>query len=212
MTETSCACHGDTKRAERDPAYRTALMIVVALNLGFGVIELIGGFLASSQALKADSLDFLGDGSISLLGLLALAWTARARARVALSQGTFLGLLGLGVIGFAIWRAFHASLPEAGLMGGIGAVALVINVASALILSRFREGDANVRAIWLFSRNDAIANVAVIIAAGLVAWTGRGWPDLAVAAVIALLFLHSAYAIVGDAWGELRNQRGEAVA
>ncbi len=141
MTESSCACHGNTKRAERDPVYRTALMIVVALNLGFGVIELVGRFLASSQALKADSLDFLGDGSISLLGLLALAWGARARARVALSQGIFLGVLGVGVLGFAIWRAFHADLPQAALMGGIGAVALVINVASALILSRFRNGE-----------------------------------------------------------------------
>lgn len=212
MTESSCACHGDTKRAGRDSPYRTALIIIVALNLGFGAVELVGGFLASSQALKADSLDFLGDGSISLLGLLALAWTARSRARVALSQGVFLGLLGLGVIGFAIWRAFHANLPEAGLMGGIGTVALVINFVSALILSRFRDGDANVRAIWLFSRNDAIANVAVILAAGLVAWTGRPWPDLAVAGVIALLFLHSAYAIVRDALSELHDHRGEVVA
>ena len=92
-------------------------------------------------------------------------------------------------------------------MGGIGVVALGVNVNAALLLSRFREGDANVRAIWLFSRNDALANVAVIGAAGLVAWTGRAWPDLAVAAVIALLFLHSAYAIAGDARRELKSAR-----
>lgn len=199
----ACACQGDQNRTRHDPEYRRALTIVVALNLGFGLCELFGGFLANSQALKADSLDFLGDGSISLAGLLALAWTARARSRVALAQGLFLGALGVGVIGFGIWRAFHATLPEATLMGGIGVVALGINVAAALILSRFRDGDANVRAIWLFSRNDALANVAVIVAAGLVAWTGRGWPDLAVAGVIALLFLHSAYEIVSDARREL---------
>ncbi|GGB38006.1 hypothetical protein GCM10011380_29250 [Sphingomonas metalli] len=201
--EASCACTGSPARAQHDPAYRHALLMVVVLNLGFGVAELIGGFLADSQALKADSLDFLGDGSISLLGLLALAWSARARARVALSQGLFLGALGVGVIGFAIWRALNATAPDAELMGAIGVVALAINVGSALLLARFREGDANVRAIWLFSRNDALANVAVIAAAGLVAWTGKAWPDLAVAGVIALLFLHSAYEIVTGARREL---------
>jgi len=199
----SCGCHGDQKLAAVDPGYRRALAIVVALNLGFGLIEIAGGFIADSQALKADSLDFLGDGSISLLGLLALHWTARGRARVALSQGVFLGLLGLGVIGLATWRAFHATLPEAELMGAIGIAAFAINVGSALLLLRHRDGDANVRAIWLFSRNDAVANVAVIFAALLVGATGQAWPDLAVAGVIALLFLHSAYEIVSGAWREL---------
>lgn len=208
MTESAsdpCACHGDEKRAQHDPAYRRVLTIVVALNLGFGLCELVGGFLADSQALKADSLDFLGDGSISLIGLLALAWSARARAQVALTQGLFLGALGLGVIAFAIWRALNATVPEAELMGGIGIVALTVNVAAALLLARFREGDANVKAIWLFSRNDAIANIAVIVAAALVGWTGRAWPDLTVAGVIALLFLHSAYEIVRNARAELRS-------
>jgi cation diffusion facilitator family transporter len=200
-----CGCTGDTQRAERDPRYRRALWLVVVLNLGFGVIEAVGGFVANSQALKADSLDFLGDGSITLVGLLALAWSARARARVALIQGLFLAVLGFGVIGFAAWRALHAVPPEADLMGGIGVAALLVNVAAALVLSRFRAGDANVRAIWLFSRNDALANVAVIAAAGLVAWTGSAWPDIAVAAVIALLFLHSAQEIITGARSELRE-------
>lgn len=202
-TAESCGCHGEPARAQHDPGYRRALLTVVLLNLGFGLVELAGGFLADSQALKADSLDFLGDGSITLLGLLALAWAPRARARIALTQGVFLGLLGLGVIAFAIWRALNATAPDAELMGAIGVVVLVVNVGSALLLARFREGDANVRAIWLFSRNDALANVAVIAAAGLVAWTGRAWPDLAVAGVIALLFLHSAYEIVTNARREL---------
>jgi len=199
----SCGCAGEPTRAQHDPAYRRVLLTVVALNLGFGLIELVGGFEADSQALKADSLDFLGDGSISLLGLLALAWSADARARVALSQGLFLGTLGIGVIVFAIWRAVHTTAPDAKLMGAIGVVALAINLGSALLLSRFREGDANVRAIWLFSRNDALANLSVIVAAGLVAWTGSAWPDLAVAGVIALLFLHSAYEIITGARREL---------
>ena len=201
---SSCGCTGDTKRAERDPAYRRALWIVVLLNLGFGLIEIVGGFLADSQALKADALDFIGDGSISLLGLIALGWTAPARSQIALAQGIFLATLGVGVIALALWRAMNAVAPEAELMGAIGIVALIVNVTAALVLARFRTGDANVTAIWLFSRNDAIANVAVVVAAALVGWTGAAWPDLAVAGVIALLFLHSAYEIVRNARRELR--------
>ena len=201
--EAVCGCTGDSERAERDPAYRRALWIVVLLNLGFGACEIVGGFIADSQALKADSLDFLGDGTITLVGLIALGWSAAARARIAFVQGLFLLVLGLCVIGVALWRALTAAAPEAELMGAIGIVALIVNITAALVLSRFREGDANVHAIWLFSRNDALANVAVIVAAARVAWTGKAWPDLAVAAVIAILFLHSAYEILRGARAEL---------
>lgn len=96
---SDCGCEADTERAGTDPAYRRALWIVVILNVGFGVLELAGGFIAGSQALKADSLDFIGDGSITLFGLIALGWAAVARSRVALVQGLFLASLGLGVIG-----------------------------------------------------------------------------------------------------------------
>ena len=208
MSETNssdCGCTGDSKRAEKDPGYARALWIVVILNLGFGVCEMLGGFIANSQALKADALDFIGDGSITLIGLLALGWTADARARIALTQGLFLGALGIGVLAFAAWRAFNAVAPEAELMGGIGIVALIVNISAALVLSRFRDGDANVRAVWLFSRNDALANVAVIFAAALVGWTGQAWPDLAVAGVIELLFLHSAFEIIRHARVDMRE-------
>ena len=208
MSETNtsdCGCTGDSKRAEKDPGYARALWIVVILNLGFGVCEMLGGFIANSQALKADALDFIGDGSITLIGLLALGWTADARARIALTQGLFLGALGIGVLAFAAWRAFNAVAPEAELMGGIGIVALIVNISAALVLSRFRDGDANVRAVWLFSRNDALANVAVIFAAALVGWTGQAWPDLAVAGVIAILFLHSAFEIIRRARADMRE-------
>lgn len=200
-----CGCTGDTIRAERDPGYRRALWIVVLLNLGFGACEIVGGFIADSQALKADSLDFIGDGTITLVGLLALGWTAASRARIALVQGIFLMALGIGVIGAALWRALGAVAPEADLMGGIGLVALLVNVVAAFVLSRFRAGDANMRAVWLFSRNDAVGNVAVIVAAGLVAWTGSAWPDLTVAVLIAGIFLHSAYEILCGARSELRE-------
>lgn len=201
----SCGCTGDLERAERDRAYRRALWWVVILNIAFGVCELVGGFIADSQALKADSLDFLGDGSITFVGLLALGWTAAARARVALTQGLFLGALGLWVIGMAVWRALNAVTPNAELMGGIGLAALLVNVNAAQILARFREsGDAQARAIWLFSRNDAINNVAVIVAAVLVFWLESAWPDIIVAALIAAIFIHSAWEIIRQALAEIR--------
>ena len=202
-----CGCHADEESAARDPAYRRALWLVVILNIGFGLAEIVGGFLAKSQALKADALDFLGDGSITFLGLLALGWAKQTRARVALAQGWFLAVLGIGVIAMAVWRAMNAILPEANLMGGIGVAALGVNIIAALALSPFRGvGGANARAIWLFSRNDALANVAVVVAAGLVAWFNSGWPDLVVATVIAILFLHSAWKIVCDALDEIRGE------
>ena len=209
MTEDNeeCGCTGDTARAGTDPAYRRALWIVVILNVGFGLVEFAGGFLAGSQALKADALDFLGDGSITFVGLLALGWSAATRARVALTQGLFLGALGLWVIGMAIWRAVNAVPPEADIMGAIGLVALTVNVSATLVLARFRRGgDAQARAIWLFSRNDALANIAVIAAAGLVYLFESAWPDLVVAGAVALLFLHSASDIIGDAAREIRKR------
>lgn len=205
-TDADCGCQADEERAARDPAYRRALWLVVILNVGFGTIELIGGFLANSQALKADSLDFLGDGSITFIGLLALGWAAVTRARVALAQGIFLGALGFWVIGMAMWRAMNSIPPDAELMGGIGVAALAINVFAVLILAPFREGgDAQARSIWLFSRNDAINNVAVIAAAALVFWLDSAWPDLIVAAFIAAVFLHSSLKIVRDAVTEIRE-------
>ena len=201
----SCGCTGDTERAQTDPAYRRALWWVVILNVGFGLVEIVGGFIANSQALKADALDFLGDGSITFVGLLALGWAASTRARIAITQGLFLGALGLAVIAMAIWRALNAIPPEPELMGGIGIAALIVNVTAALILARFRDGgDAQARAIWLFSRNDAINNVAVIAAAALVFFLDSAWPDIIVAAVIAVIFLQSAWEIIRDAGGELR--------
>jgi Co/Zn/Cd efflux system component/copper chaperone CopZ len=189
------------------PAYKRALWIVVGLNAAYGVAELIGGFIARSQAVKADALDFLGDGLISFLGLVAITWAPRARARAALLQGFFLAALGLGVLGATIYRVFVQQAPEAPLMGLLGIGALIINVAAVWVLLPHRGGDANMRAVWLFSRNDAIGNAAVVVAAGLVAWTGSAWPDLVVAFVVASLFLHSAGSIIADARRELVGKR-----
>jgi Co/Zn/Cd efflux system component/copper chaperone CopZ len=187
------------------PAYRRALWAVVLLNVGYGVVEMVGGFVAGSQALKADALDFLGDGLITFLGLLAIGWSLAWRARSALIQGAFLGLLGLGVLGTTAYRVLVQHQPEADLMGLFGIIALVVNVLAAALLIPHRAGDANVRAVWLFSRNDAIGNAAVVVAAGLVAWTATPWPDLVVAVAIAGLFLQSSWSIVWDARNDLRE-------
>jgi Co/Zn/Cd efflux system component/copper chaperone CopZ len=186
------------------PGYKRALWIVVLLNLGYGVIEIVGGLVAGSQSLKADALDFLGDGLITLLGLLAIAWPLVWRARAALIQGLFLGALGIGVLAATGYRVLVLNQPSAELMGILGAVALAVNIAAAVVLIPHRHGDANVRAVWLFSRNDAIGNVAVVLAAGLVWWTGTPWPDLVVALAIAALFLQSAWSIVRDARYDLQ--------
>lgn len=189
------------------PAYKRALWIVVLLNLGYGVVEIVGGFVAGSQALKADALDFIGDGLISWIGLLAIGWGLAARAKAALLQGIFLAVMGLGVLGATAYRVLVLYQPQAELMGVLGFIAFAVNIAAAAVLLPHRKGDANVRAVWLFSRNDALSNVAVIVAAGLVAWTGTHWPDLAVAEIIAGLFLHSAWAIIRDARDDLARAK-----
>ena len=202
MTDT-CGCSADTDLAIRSPAYRRALWLVVVLNLGYAVIEFTGGWLSGSQALKADALDFLGDGLISFLALIALAWPAAWRARTALLQSLFLGGLGALVVVSTVYRFCNPTPVETLSMGAFAFGALIINLVSVVPLLPFKEGDANMRAIWLFSRNDAIGNVAVIMAAGLVWWIGASWPDTVVALGIAALFLQSSYLIIRDARREL---------
>lgn len=185
------------------PAYKRTLWIVLALNVAYGVIEIGGGFLAGSQGLKADALDFLGDGTITFLGLVAIGWGQAWRARAALIQGLFLSIFGVCVLAGTIYRVFVLQLPEAGLMGVFGVGALIVNVVCAAILLKHRTGDANVQAVWLFSRNDAIGNFAVIVAAAFVWLTTTPWPDLIAAAAIAGLFLQSAWKIIKSAYDEL---------
>jgi len=187
------------------PAYRKALWIVVLLNAGYGIVEMVGGFIADSQALKADALDFLGDGSITLLGLLAIGWSFRLRARSALIQGIFLGVMGISILAYTIYRTQVLQTPEAGMMGVFGIIALLINILAAVVLLPHRKGDANVRTVWLFSRNDALGNILVVVAAGFVFLTDTSWPDLIAAGIIAIIFLQSSRSIIKDARAELKK-------
>lgn len=205
VAAASASAPADARRrmTHRSPGYRRALWMVVVLNLGYGVVEGVGGFLVGSQALKADALDFVGDGLITLLGLIAIGWTVGWRARVALLQGAFLGVLGLGVLGNTVYRVFVPQVPAATAMGVLALGALLANLAAAAVLIPYRAGDATVRAVWLFSRNDAIGNLAALAAAGLVAALGHPWPDLVVGGMMALLFLHSSWQIIVDARADL---------
>lgn len=186
------------------PGYARVLGLVVALNLGYALVETLAGIWGGSMALLADALDFWGDGLISALALVALGWAAQARARVALVQGLFLAAMGLAVLGAALMRLAGGGVPDEAVMGWAGAGALLVNLAAAAVMMRHRGGDASARAVWLFSRNDALNNLAVLAAAGLVALTGQGWPDVVTAAGIAAVFLGSARIILRDAMAELR--------
>ena len=166
---------------------------------------MIAGHVAASQALQADALDFLGDTLTYGLSLAVIGMAPLVRARAALLKGISLSLMGLWVLGCTVWRVFVVGVPEAQIMGVIGILALAANVASVLLLMRYKDGDANVRSVWLCSRNDAIGNIAVVAAAAGVWGTGTGWPDLIVAALMATLFLTSSVQIIRQSRDEMRS-------
>ena len=186
-------------------AYKMALWAVIVLNGAMFAVEITAGALAGSQALKADALDFLGDSLTYGLSLAVLGMPLARRALAALLKGVSLLAMGLWVLGSTLWQVFVFGLPQAEVMGIVGVLALLANVASVLILMRWKDGDANVRSVWLCSRNDAIGNVAVIGAAGLVALTASPWPDLVVAFFMAALFVSSARSIITQALAERRT-------
>lgn len=198
-------CCGNNDFDGTTRGYRQALVAVIVINAAMFVVEILGGALAGSQALKADALDFLGDALTYGLSLWVIGRSLRTRASAALFKGITLALMGFWVLGSTIWQVWVLGVPSAGLMGAIGALALVANLVSVLILLRYRDGDSNVRSVWLCSRNDAIGNVAVIGAAVLVAFTASPWPDLVVAALMAGLFLKSSVSIIRQAMAELRQ-------
>ena len=159
-------------------AYRRALLAVIAINAVMFFVEMSAGVLSGSQALKADALDFAGDTATYTLSLLVIGASLKTRAIASLVKGGSLALIALAVLTMTILRVMDGTPPEAATMGLIGFIALLANAASVVILLRWRDGDSNVRSVWLCSRNDAIGNVGVIFAAGLVTLTGTAWPDL----------------------------------
>lgn len=188
-----------------DPRYRRALWIALLVNsLMFGV-ELAGGLGAHSVSLLADAVDFLGDAGNYALSLFVLGLAPVWRTRTALFKGVTMGVYGLFVLGRAGWSMSQGIVPEPATMGMIGVLALAANGLVALLLYAFRDGDANMRSVWLCTRNDMIGNAAVLLAAFGVFGTGSGWPDVAVATIMAVLGLSAAKSVVIQARGELRT-------
>lgn len=186
------------------PAYRRALWAVILINGAMFLIEMAAGFGAGSMALKADALDFLADTATYALSFYVIGKAAKVRASAALLKGVSLALMGLWVFGSTAYQVLVVGVPEAAIMSTVGVLAFVANMASVGLLYRFRDGDANVRSVWLCSRNDAIGNIAVVIAAAGVWQTGTGWPDLIVAGIMAGLFCWSSFQIVRQGIGEIR--------
>jgi cation diffusion facilitator family transporter len=196
-------CCGDNDKFDGvSDEYKRRLWIVIALNATMFVVEMTAGHLAQSQALQADALDFFGDALTYGISLAVIGASIRARTAAALAKGISLFLMAAWVFGSTVYRVFFVGVPEAEIMSVVAALALATNLASVFLLVSYKDGDANVRSVWLCSRNDAIGNVAVMIAAFGVWATASGWPDLIVAAIMASLFLSSSFQIIRQALEE----------
>ncbi|MEJ1994304.1 MAG: cation transporter [Limibacillus sp.] len=201
-------CCGQTMNFDGlSKAYRRALLAVIAINGIMFVVEMSAGALAGSRALQADALDFFADTATYALSLFVIGKSLRLRASVALLKGVSLAVMGLWIFGSTAYDVFVLETPHAEVMGAIGFLALAANLGSVWLLLPHRDGDANVRSVWLCSRNDAIGNLAVMAAALGVWISGTAWPDLIVAGLMAGLFSWSAFHILRQAWGEMRHLR-----
>ena len=203
--ENSCGCSSNPRFDGLDPAYKRVLWAVILINASMFLIEVSAGKLAGSQALQADALDFLGDAFTYGLSLAVIGMSLKVRSVAALIKGVSLLLMGLWVFGSTAYQFLILGIPKAEVMGVIGFLALTANIASVLLLIRYKDGDANVRSVWLCSRNDAIGNVAVMVASAAVWLTASAWPDLIVAIIMAGLFLRSSQLILVQAWQEYRS-------
>lgn len=201
----SACCSGDCSSAQAvvSPRFRKALWVALAINALMFLVEIIGGLKSGSVSLLADAVDFAGDAANYGLSLAVLAMGALWRARAALVKGLTMGAYGLFVLGKTAWAAMSGIPPEPVTMGAIALLALAANVSVAVMLYAFRDGDANMRSVWLCSRNDAIVNVAVGLAALGVLGTGTAWPDLLVAVAIAALALSAGWSVVRQARSEI---------
>jgi Co/Zn/Cd efflux system component len=198
--------HADNKSAS-SPRYRKILWVALIINLAMFAIEIGAGFKSGSTSLLADAIDFFGDAANYGVSLAVLSAGVVLRAQAALLKGACMMGFGLFVLARAAWMFSQGGTPEALTMGSIGLLALVANVAVAAMLYAYREGDANMRSVWLCSRNDAIGNIAVMMAALGVLGTGNAWPDLLVASGMAVLALMGGWSVIKQAINEIKHAK-----
>jgi len=201
---TSC-CDNETRFEGLSHDYKRRLWVVIAINAAMFLVEMVAGALAGSRALQADALDFLGDTFTYGITLTVIGAPLRTRAWAAFAKGVSLTMMGLWVLGTTAYYVLIVGLPRAEVMGIVGFLALAANVTSVLILMPYKGGDANVRSVWVCSRNDAVGNIAVMMAALGVWGTASRWPDLIVAAIMAALFVASSVQILRRSIAELRS-------
>lgn len=209
MSEHCCTCSTPATPVV-DPRYRRALWFALALNATMFVVELAASWSSGSVSLLADSIDFLGDAGNYAISLAVLAMTLAVRARAAVFKAACMGAFGVFVLARAAWGVHAGVPPEPATMGVVGGVALAVNAGVALMLYRFRSGDANMRSVWICSRNDALGNLAVMLAALGVFGTGNAWPDLLVAVAMGCLALSGSWTVLRQARVELRQERASA--
>lgn len=202
---TDCATD-TTDRASSDPVFRRVLWIALIANLAMFFVEIVASHVGDSMSLQADALDFFSDSVNYGISLFVVGMAITARAKASLFKGATMALFGTWVIGSAVHRAMTGSAPDPSMMGTIAFTALVVNVAVAFMLYRYRDGDSNKQSIWLCSRNDAIGNVAVMLAAAGVFASASRWPDLLVAGIIAALNISAALHVIRLARAELRSE------
>lgn len=204
-----CCAHGHHRQGpddrRRNARYHRVLWAVLGLNGAMFIVEIVAGLAAGSVSLQADALDFLADAGNYGISLFVIGMALHYRAKAALVKGATMGAFGLWVVGATVWHAVSGTLPDAGTMGAVGFAALIVNAAVFAMLWAYREGDSNMRSVWLCSRNDVIGNIAVMLAALGVFGTGTGWPDVVVAAVMGALALQGAWVVIRHATGELRH-------
>lgn len=210
-TKSASCCGADVAFDGASPAYRRVLGVVIALNvLGFAVVA-AGGVRAGSTALSANALDFAADAATYAISLWAIGKSAGVRATAALAKGASLAVLAAMILGYAVARALAGAPPFGEIISGVGLVGVALNLVAALLLLRYRDGDANVRSVWICTRNDILHGFGVAIAGALVWVTGSRWPDLVAGVVLAAIFLQSAWSIVAQARWELRRPAPRAV-
>lgn len=196
-------CCNHDQEISRSRRYRNILWVALAVNFAMFAVEIGAGLRAGSVSLLADSLDFLGDAGNYAISLWVLGLGVVLRARAAQFKALSMLLFGLGVLAAAVWQLLQGEVPNAPTMGVVGSLALLANVGVAALLYAYREGDSNMRSVWLCTRNDALGNLAVLLAALGVFGTGSAWPDLLVAVIMASLAISAAIQVLRQARGEL---------